>query len=614
MLKLRYILLAILLQTGYWSSYAQQDSVNVPKKIEDTKLYKNISNYSERSKLARLIKKAIFDPLTTPKAPNKVVMTVKNRYGYCSNKIVRNIDITTYDPFGYSELDTVNKEDKFGYKLGNALHNKTQNFTIRNLLLFKKNKPLDTLMLIETKRLLRAQRYIRRVLVTPKPVSATSDSVDVYIRVLDSWSLVPDFSTTPTTSRFRLSERNFMGTGHELGGTVKKSIFYNKTAYSANYTFPNFFHTYIKTELNYDVDVDGSYRKFLNVERTFFSPYIKWAGGFYVDQELKKQYIYEPLPVNEFEFYTFSTRDVWLGRSFKIMDGNEQEHRATNFISSVRLMQRRFMKLLPDQFDPVHYYSDQKMYLLSMGISTRKYTEDVNVLNFNIQEDVASGFVFNITGGYELKNACWNNYLGTRLAIGKYYSVGYFGADLEYGSFFYQGRQERSTFKLGATYFTPLLGNGRWKFRQFIKPLLVVGNDRLNTPYDRLNLNGENGIQGFESYNLIGTKKIRLAMQTQGYSPWNVYGFRMNPYLGYTLGILGNEKEGFVHNKLYSHIGIGLIVTNDYLSFGSFQFSFSYYPDTPFDSNEVFKTNTFKSTDFGLPSYEIGKPSLVPYE
>ena len=614
MLKLRYILLVILLNTGYWSSYAQQDSVNTPKKIEDTKLYKNISSYSERSKLARLIKKAIFDPLTTPKATTAAVAPPKNRYGYCHNKIIRNIDITTYDPFGYSELDTVNKEDKFGYKLGNALHNKTQNFTIRNLLLIKKNKPLDTLMLIETKRLLRAQRYIRRVLVTPKAVSATSDSVDIYIKVLDSWSLVPDFNTNANTSRFRLSERNFMGTGHELGATVKKSIFYNKTAYSANYTFPNFFHTYIKTELNYDVDVDGSYRKFLNVERTFFSPYTKWAGGFYVDQELKKQYIYSPLPVNEFEFYTFSTRDVWLGHSFKIMNGNEQDQRATNFISSVRIMQRRYMKLLPNQFDPLQYYSDQKMYLLSMGIATRKYTEDVNVLNFNTQEDVASGFVFNITGGYELKNARWNNYLGTRIAIGKYFHAGYFGADIEYGSFFYQGKQERSTLKLSATYFTPLMGNGRWKFRQFIKPQLVVGNDRLNTPYDRLNLNGENGIQGFESYNLIGTKKIRLAIQTQGYSPWNVYGFRLNPYLGYTLGILGNEKQGFINNKLYQHIGIGLIVTNDYLAFSSFQFSFSYYPDTPFDSNEVFKTNTFKSTDFGLPSYEIGKPSLVPYE
>jgi hypothetical protein len=249
-----------------------------------------------------------------------------------------------------------------------------------------------------------------------------------------------------------------------------------------------------------------------------------------------------------------------------------------------------------------------------MGISIRKYTEDINVLNFNVLEDVASGFVFNITGGYEQKNYSWKNYVGTRIAYGKYYRLGYFGADLAYGSFFFQGIQERSTFKLSTIYFTPLMGDGRWTFRQFIKPQLVVGNDRLNTPYDRLNLNGENGIQGFNSNTLIGTKKIRLAMQTQGYSPWNVYGFRMNPYLGYTLGILGNEKQGFINNKLYQQIGIGLIVTNDYLAFGSFQFSFSYYPDTPFDSNEVFKTNTFMSTDFGLQNYEIGKPSLVPYE
>ena len=596
------------------SGFAQQDSVNNAKKIEDTKLYKNISSYTPKSKLGRLIKKTIFDPLTTLKSPQKGQPTAKNIYGYCNNKIVRKIEITTFDPFGYNELDTLNKEDKFGYKLGNALHNKTQNFTIRNLLLIKKNKPLDTLLLLETKRMLRSQRFIRRVVVTPILLNPESDSVDVYIKVLDSWSLVPDFSTTPTTSKFHLAERNFMGAGHELGVTFKKSILYNKTAFSANYTFPNFFHTFIKTELNYDVDVDGCYKKFLNVERTFFSPYTRWAGGFYVDQALRKQYIYDLLPVNEFEFYSFSTRDAWFGHSFKIMNGNHQEQRATNFISSFRLLQRHYMKLLPDQFDSEQYYSDQKMYLLSMGIATRKYTEDINVLNFNTVEDVASGFVANVTGGYELKNATRKNYLGMRVAIGKYYRAGYFGADVEYGSFFYQGDKERSTFKWTATYFTPLLGEGRWKFRQFIKPQLVLGNSRLDTPYDRINLNGENGIQGFESYNLIGTKKIRLAMQTQGYSPWNVYGFRMNPYLGYTLGILGDEKQGFIHNKMYHQIGIGLIVTNDYLAFSSFQFSFSYYPDTPFDSNEVFKTNTFKSTDFGLPSYEIGKPSLVPYE
>jgi hypothetical protein len=613
MLKLRYILLVIFLQIGYWSSYAQQDSVKEPKKIEDTKLYKNISNYSERNRLGKLIKKTILDPLTTPKKTQNIVISSGNKYGYCANKIIRNIHITTYDPFGYNELDTINNQEGFGYKLGNALHNKTQNFTIRNLLLIKKNKPLDTLMLLETKRMLRSQRFIRKVQVTPKLVSSNSDSVDVYVKVLDTWSLVPDFSTTPTTSKFRLAERNFMGTGHELGATYKKSIFYNESAFSANYTFPNLFHTFIKTELNYDVEVGGSYKKFINVERVFFSPFTQWAGGVYFDKQLRSVYNYEhnltQLPTN----LSSSTIDSWLGHSIKISNLFTTKKINSNFISSIRFKETNYSSVLAEPLDPLRYFSDEKLYLLSMGISIRKYTEDINVLNFNTVEDIASGFVYNLTGGYELKNNLWNNYLGNRIAYGKYFKSGYFGGDIEYGSFFYQGIQERSTFKTSVTYFTRLLGNGRWKFRQFIKPQLVVGNDRLNTPYDRLNLNGENGIQGFNSNNLIGTKKIRLAMQTQGYSPWNVYGFRMNPYLGYTLGILGNEKQGFIHNKLYQHIGIGLIVTNDYLAFSSFQFSFSFYPDTPFDSNEVFKTNTFKSTDFGLPSYEIGKPSLVPY-
>ncbi|MFY8214788.1 MAG: hypothetical protein ACOVKJ_10050, partial [Flavobacterium sp.] len=330
-----------------------------------------------------------------------VVISSGNKYGYCANKIIRNIQITTYDPFGNNELDSINMQDGFAYKLGNALHNKTQNFTIRNLLLIKKNKPLDTLMLLETKRMLRAQRFIRKVQVTPKLVSANSDSVDVYVKVLDTWSLVPDFTTSTTTSRFRLAERNFMGTGHELGVTYKKSIFYNESAFSANYTFPNLFHTFIKTELNYDIEVDGSYKKFINIERNFFSPFTQWAGGFYFDKQLRSVFNYEPnliqLPTN----LSSSSIDSWLGHSIKISNLFTTKKRYSNFISSIRFKETNYSSVLAESLDPLRYFSDNKLYLLSMGISIRKYTEDINVLNFNVLEDVASGFVFNITGGYE---------------------------------------------------------------------------------------------------------------------------------------------------------------------------------------------------------------------
>lgn len=103
-----------------------------------------------------------------------------------------------------------------------------------------------------------------------------------------------------------------------------------------------------------------------------------------------------------------------------------------------------------------------------------------------------------------------------------------------------------------------------------------------------------------------------MTFQTQTYSPWKLLGFRLNPYLSYTAGILGNNETGFQCSKLYSQIGLGFILSNDYLVFNSFQFSFSFYPNIP-DGNSIFKTNSITTSDFGLQGFEISKPILVEY-
>ena len=142
----------------------------------------------------------------------------------------------------------------------------------------------------------------------------------------------------------------------------------------------------------------------------------------------------------------------------------------------------------------------------------------------------------------------------------------------------------------------------------------MIGNKRLATNADELTLDGENGIRGFNATTLFGTKKLLVTFQTQGYSPWNVYGFRLNPFLSYTMGMLGNAKDGFSRSKLYSQIGLGIIVSNDYLVFSSFQFSFSFYPTIPGNGDGVFKTNSFKTYDFTLQNFEVSKPQVVLYQ
>jgi len=101
--------------------------------------------------------------------------------------------------------------------------------------------------------------------------------------------------------------------------------------------------------------------------------------------------------------------------------------------------------------------------------------------------------------------------------------------------------------------------------------------------------------------------------QTQGYSPWRVFGFRLNPYFSVTLGLLSDESS-FSKSKMYSQFGTGIILSNDYLVFSSFQFSFSVYPNMPIDGGGMFKTNAIKTYDLGLQNFEISKPLLVNYK
>lgn len=252
--------------------------------------------------------------------------------------------------------------------------------------------------------------------------------------------------------------------------------------------------------------------------------------------------------------------------------------------------------------------------MIGIGISSRKYSQDKYIFNFNVVEDIASGFVYNFTSGYQYKNNQYRLYLGGKAALGKYFEFGYLSTNLEYGTFFKDKKTQQSTLVFNAVYFTNLLETKTWKFRQFIKPELVLGYNRLDSNFDKINLNGETGIQGFDSKTLFGTKKIVVAFQTQAYSPWRIYGFRLNPYFNYTMGILGHENSGFSRSKLYSQFGLGIIVSNDYLVFNSFQFSFSFFPNIPIDGGSVFRTNAIKTYDFGLQNFEISKPIITNYQ
>ena len=576
--------------------------------------YKKIENYSNRNKFTKFIHKLVFRSTNDKPTKSKNINQISKKHSIFEDKTIRKINIKTLDPFGYSEIDTSKKPKNYAEKVGNSIHIKSRNFAIQNVVLLKKNQPYDSLIVNETERLVRSQRFVRRVDITSELVGQNKDSVDITISILDSWSLIPNANITNSRATYELTERNFLGSGHLWDNRYQHDLNDKKRAFSTRYVIPNFKNSYIQTTINYQIDLENNYTKFINSERRFFSPFTKWAGGVFLENRLRRDSLPDYINNYALQTFNFNTIDLWAGYSFPLKNRQYKNPIPTNLVTTLRFLNITYLEDIDENYDVINFFANEKLWLTGIGVSSRKFIQEEFIFNFNITEDIPVGKYFGITTGVQQKNNEERFYLGAKTTLGNYSKWGYFSTNIEYGSFFKGRKNQQTTFTFQTNYFTPLLEIGKWKIRQFIKNDFVIGSHRLNTVGDRISINESNGINGFNDPKFLGTSKLLVSFQTQSYSPWQLAGFRFSPFINYSLAFLSDSTLNFLKSNGYSKLGLGIIVTNDYLVFNSFQISFAYYPRIPNQGENILKLNSFRTSDFGYLDFEINKPRTVLYE
>ena len=587
----------------------------VKEQMKDSaKIYQDIHDLSQKSKFNKLVYKLLFrpsalvadEPISKKSNQNKGIIAQK-----ASGKIIRNISIETLDPFGYS-IKNESKVPKNGIdRFGNAIHIKTKEFTIRNLLLFKKHDRCDSLLLRETERLIRSQRYIREVAVVPVFIETSSDSVDVKIRVLDSWTMIPNGSWSGSQNSVKLTERNILGFGHQISGEVANRIGSQEQARYAQYSVNNIKNSFVRLDLTYANEYNNDSKRSIVLTRPFYSVVAKNAGGL----EFQNRRLTEFFPVadtllgipTKYEFVEY-----WYGRAFKINGERTFAQKVTNLILAFSYNRKAFSLQPSSVYDVTHFFTTEKNSIGYLGISRQRFYQDKFIFNYDITEDIPYGENASLVMGYQNKGDRSRWYSGIALSQGKKYTFGYLSSFIEWGSFYYEGKTEQTAFKIGSNYISPLWYFGKWKLRQFIKPTYIWGNNRDASFKDQLTLNNYYGIEGFNN-RLTGTQKWLVSLQTQTYMPglWN--GFRFSPYINVSMGSLAN-KNALFDSKVYSKFSIGVQINNDYLVFNSFQISFSYYPSIPFEGSNLLKTNSFENTDLTISDFQLGKPAYIRYE
>lgn len=602
------LFILILFWVHNFSAQAQHTEV-----VKDTtEIYKDVQDYTKKSKAGRLFNKLIFRKKNRHASQNpQTNIKTKQHFELGEGKIIRNINITTLDPFGFSESDTSKTPLKKVELLGNRMHLKTKDFTIKNYLIFKENEVFDSLIIRESERLIRTQRYVRRVMIRPIPIANNPDSVDVSVRVLDSWSIYPTGSMSTSTARLRLVDRNFGGFGHELSGQYKTRFKEGRNAYNANYRINNIENTFIRTNLLYDIDLDDNYIKSFGLDRPFYSPYAKWAGGASIYQRFFRDSLPDQNKNYELQNFKFNIKDFWGGYSIPVFTKYKEQAVTTNLRTSLRYMQQNFSEQPAYAFDTLGYYGKQKLFLASIGLSSINYVQDKYIYNYDIIEDVQVGKIFSITSGWNQRFGKNRSYFGAKFALGKYTRFGYFSTNIEWGSYFFGNKAEQGALRIEGVYFTKLRTIGNWKFRHFFNPELVIGYNRYPHTGDQLLI--EESIQGLNASKIKGTRRFHFSYQAQSYTPHNWKGFRFNPFINIELGFIGNDGDRFLDPKMYSKFGAGVVIYNDYLVFSSIQLSLAYYPSMPDRGHSVTKTNSLRNHNFTLQNFSYSRPEVVQY-
>lgn len=604
-----FVLLLIII-SGF-SALVAQSSDKKEKMQNDSILYQNIYEFSKQNRFNKLLYDLIFKkPQQETKDSVQKSSSVYNHKDF-EKKIIRNINIINQAPFDIDENDKVVQKNIS--KTGNLLHVNTRSFVIKNLLLFNENEKFDSILILESERLLRSRRYIEKSAIFGMDVENSKDSVDVIVIVKDRFSIYPEGEISSSRFGIGLKEINLFGMGHQAHAYYSwnyQSEIYN---YQYDYKIPNILNSYITAGIVYSRnEFEKDELKHFYVERPFYSALAKWAGGLSFLQQSQKHDVYLPNTDSYINLrFKYNVADVWAAYAFDLNSQNPIKARTRKLVLSARYYHIDYFEKPKQEYDPMNIYLTENLYLLGLGISKRNYQKDTHLFRFGFIEDVPTGYNYSLIGGVQNKNEKNRLYLAAKLSMGKYFKLGYFGTTIEYGSFFDDFDVKEGVFSAEVNYFTPLIEIGGWKFRQFVKPQYMLGINRLAT--DRLSLDNYYGIYGFNSRGMNGTQKMVFNFQTQIFTTWNLWGFKLAPYFIYSMGMLGNNETGFRKSKAYSLFGLGFLIRNDHLLFNSFEVSVSFYPHIPERGFDIFKFNSYEASDFSLRDFDIKKPEKIVY-
>ncbi|KAA9332148.1 hypothetical protein F0P96_11710 [Hymenobacter busanensis] len=589
---------------------------NVPldslrRRFDQQRFLNNLKAYTKRKTIVGKALSAAFNFTERREEQAGLDAALLDRqYDRHTYKIVRRVQIVTLDAFGYSITDTTRVPRNVLEKGGNFFHLTTARRKVRKLLLFKPGQELEPQALAETERLLRQTDFILDARVVVDERTTTQDSVDIRVITKDVFSLSGGFQLRDVGSGVvTLRDKNFVARGHDFRNRFAYGLSNPKGwAYQGSYTVP--LRNYLVGQARYRNEWQFEERA-ASLSRGFVSVNTQYAYSAGLTQ-FRQGYLTTPVGQTPEVFLPigFNVADGWLGRSFRPRSYDLGFDNPARIIVATRLIRTDYTQRPNRQ-----QFGNSTLALLSLGYSVRHYYKDRYLFGFGRTEDVPTGTLLTLTGGYDLNENGHRPYVGTRIAAAGFSPLrGYLYMSGEISRFLQNGRWQQGVFSGEALAFTRLYHMGDWQLRHFFWTRALIGIQR--TPGDLpLSIEGERGLRGFspDSY-LRGSSRFVVNYETNMFTPVSFLGFRLAGIAFADAAWLStNGRESPFQQKPYTGFGVGLRFRNEYLAVSTIQILLGYYPRGITDGSGLRVFESSRSY-YQFNDFSFGQPGITRYD
>jgi hypothetical protein len=524
-------------------------------------------------------------------------------------KRIQQLTIKKLPLFGPTVNDTTPKSTNWIKKFGNNIHTQTRDWVIHKNLLFKEGETINAEVLYDNERLLRSLSYIRdaRIIVTEIP--GDPDAVAIEVVTQDFFPLSISAGRAPFSSyTLGVQNNNIFGIGHRFTNEVLyRSDGTPALGYEGTYMVENVKGSFINTSVTgayTDVRRGGGF----SLQRPFFTPDIRWAGGLDLQRMEQMSYVlHRDREQDTLVWHANDLIDAWVGHAIPLNNKKPHPKGRESIVLAARALRIYNHEVPGGELYNSDFFINSKLWLGSAGWVRRKYRRDAYIFGFGRTEDVPLGALLNITAGIEEQeqlqyygqlNTAWGTYLP---------GFGYLDVRMAVGQYFRAEKEASRRVRRGSlSWVSPLLPGGRYRFRHLFSMDYLYGDQRYS--YEFVSVSSRE-IRGLRGVDLRGTQRLNVSLETIAFSPMQLLGFKLAGFAFADYAILNSAAGLNLKGSSMQGYGLGLRVRNENLVFKTFQLRLAYYPGP----GGGFNISLLGRPNSTFQDFLVGRPQTQPF-